>query len=51
MNTEYRRSCPVCGRELPGTLIFCPVCMLRAAAGALVRVKGVSHLLMTYLIL
>jgi serine/threonine protein kinase len=32
MSTPRRRSCPVCGRELPGTLAFCPVCMLRAAA-------------------
>ena len=34
MNTQYPRSCPVCGRKLPGTVAFCPVCMLRAAAGA-----------------
>jgi len=34
MNTEDRRSCPVCAKELPRTLPFCPVCMLRAAAGA-----------------
>ena len=34
MNTEDRRTCLVCGRELPGTMPFCPVCMLRAAADA-----------------
>jgi serine/threonine protein kinase len=34
MNTEDRRTCLVCGRELPGTMAFCPVCMLRAAADA-----------------
>jgi WD40 repeat protein/serine/threonine protein kinase len=31
MKTEHRRSCSVCGRSLPETLAFCPVCMLRAA--------------------
>jgi WD40 repeat protein/serine/threonine protein kinase len=34
MNTEDRRSCPVCAKDLPRTLPFCPVCMLRAAASA-----------------
>jgi WD40 repeat protein/serine/threonine protein kinase len=34
MNTEDRRTCPICGRDLPGTMAFCPVCMLRAAADA-----------------
>src|SRR6202022_2367075 len=32
MNTGHRRQCSVCGRELPGAMGFCPVCMLRAAA-------------------
>src|SRR6516225_5391910 len=34
MNTDQRRKCSVCGRELSGALAFCPVCMLLAAADA-----------------
>ncbi len=32
MNTDHRRKCSLCGRELSGAMAFCPVCMLRAAA-------------------
>src|SRR5271166_6444065 len=31
MSTEPQRTCPSCGNEFPGTMEFCPVCMLRKA--------------------
>jgi len=33
MKTELRRTCPSCGNELFGAMEFCPVCLLREAAG------------------
>src|ERR1700730_12781531 len=29
MKTEPQRTCPTCGKELPGAMEYCPVCMLR----------------------
>src|ERR1700751_936335 len=29
MKTELRRTCPSCGNEFSGAMLFCPVCMLR----------------------
>jgi len=29
MNTEPKRTCPICGNEFSGAMEFCPVCMLR----------------------
>ena len=34
MKTESRRVCSICGNELSGTTVFCPVCMLRKGLAA-----------------
>jgi serine/threonine protein kinase len=34
MKTESRRVCSICGNELSGTMVFCPVCMLRKGLAA-----------------
>src|SRR5260221_7588019 len=32
MKAESQRTCPTCGYEFPGAMVFCPVCVLRGAA-------------------
>jgi serine/threonine protein kinase len=34
MKTESRRVCSICGNELSGTMVFCPVCLLRKGLAA-----------------
>ena len=37
MSTERQRTCPSCGNELPGSMDFCPVCMLRMGVAGRVK--------------